>query len=705
MRARLVLEYQDQVGATSGNNKTALGPLVVLPDNKWTAVRFPNAQVDPAWKVAKVSVRVTKAATSVDNFSGDVYVDTFFVKGVAESVTDSKPTPVTISRYSYDWDQEARASGTACAGTLATGEAQPVGACTSVERPDDGGVWRRFGYLIKRDGQVTRTVNPYGKAGGARYDNFLRLNQLTMPGGDSSSYGYWANGSARTNHTSGGTTEAGETWSRGADLSNGETTWSLDPKNDKLRADGLADYMGVVPVRDAAGNVTEVQENWYGAGTNKAGAQAGTLGTPKSTARRTRYAYGAGGVLASMTDPKGNVTSYEYQATNTGYLTKITAPAGTGETVARVTTFVPNKDGTVAETKDPKGQVTKLTYDGLGRLTKIQYGWRADGTADGAAELVHAYALDANGNMLSVTETKGTAQVGKTTWAYDENDRPTSESRTQGGVTKTATYAYYPNGMQRSIATFDGRTTALSYDDAFRLISQTDPRSPNAGSYAFGYDDRGRRTSVALPSGARRTVSYLKGRLDVMRLLDPAGTTVLQSFDYAYNTGGNVSSVVEVTSGLSSTTSYTYDAHERLATAERTGSSPYARQTYGYDASDNRTSVQVGTGTAKAATYDGANQLTGYDGNVYKYDQNGNLTAYGPSATPGANTLPYDAADPGVSGTVGGKAVEFGYDGHGRRSYKTISGARTDHWYDQTGMALETGADPGECLRSPGGES
>ena len=47
--------------------------------------------------------------------------------------------------------------------------------------------------------------------------------------------------------------------------------------------------------------------------------------------------------------------------------------------------------------------------------------------------------------------------------------------------------------------------------------------------------------------------------------------------------------------------------------------------------------------------------------------------------------------------------MAFGYDGHGRRTNRSIAGARTDYWYDWTGLTLETGAASGTYLRDPDG--
>ncbi len=47
--------------------------------------------------------------------------------------------------------------------------------------------------------------------------------------------------------------------------------------------------------------------------------------------------------------------------------------------------------------------------------------------------------------------------------------------------------------------------------------------------------------------------------------------------------------------------------------------------------------------------------------------------------------------------------MAFEYDGLGRRVSRSIAGAKTEYWYDLTGMSLETGAASATYLRDPGG--
>jgi YD repeat-containing protein len=153
--------------------------------------------------------------------------------------------------------------------------------------------------------------------------------------------------------------------------------------------------------------------------------------------------------------------------------------------------------------------------------------------------------------------------------------------------------------------------------------------------------------------------------------------------------------VKRVTELDGSQVTYGYDDLDRLTSATRSGTAAFSH-TYAYDLNNNRTGFTSG-GTTTSATYDNANQITSLGGTSYSYDRNGNLTAYG------SNSLSYDQSNKWTSGTVNGQSVQFGYDGHGRRTFRTVAGSRTDHWYDWSGLTLETGANSVTYLRDPDG--
>ncbi|MDP9352075.1 MAG: hypothetical protein M3P51_11110, partial [Chloroflexota bacterium] len=635
-----------------------------LTSGAWNAVHVEDMQVDPAWPIYELGVQLRTASAS-EGYTGPVYLDHHFFKGITTTVSDAKAAHTVIEKFGYNW----------------------AGYTTTASTPDVGGTYRAVTYRYNGLGQPEKVINALGYETVMAYDSLDRLTQVTPPGSTSGyQLTYYSNNCARTSKNL-----SSETSRQGADTSTCDTKYEIDPRNEERRAAGQ-DYVATIYVRDAAGNATSLQTNRYAAGTD---LEQG-FPTPVETLRKTSYTYAAGGLASSVTDPRGNKTYFTHQSTNTGYLIRVDAPAGKGEVNSdgtpkrRVTDIVRNPDGTIQSVEEPREDTsakrykTTYGYDGWGRPDKVSYGMQDD-TADFTTD----YTLDNNGNLTAMTDNTGSSSR-----AYDENNRGTSESRTQSGVTRTAGYAYDDSGLMTSMTTFGGQTVSYAYDQAMRIVSQTDP-SDGGRAIRYGYDARSRRTSVTFPSGVKQEGSYTGDRLELVTLNDSAGT-VLQSYRYDYAANGSWNSMVKrITEADNSVVDYVYDELNRLSSATRSGTGPFS-ESYGYDTANNRTSITSG-GTTKSATYDATNQMTNFGGVEYKYDRNGNLVGYS------TNTLEYDAGNRWTKGSINGKSVAYGYDGSGRRISGTVGTAKTEYWHDASGLSLETGANSATYLRDRGG--
>ena len=128
---------------------------------------------------------------------------------------------------------------------------------------------------------------------------------------------------------------------------------------------------------------------------------------------------------------------------------------------------------------------------------------------------------------------------------------------------------------------------------------------------------------------------------------------------------------------------YDYDELARLVAAERTGTGAFD-QSYTFDDANNRLTLSEGMATT-TFSYDDANQLIGDGSITFDYDRNGNLTRAG------SDDLAYDPANDWISGDVNGTNLAHSYDGLGRQVSRTQGASnRTDFWFDQTGMTLES---------------
>jgi RHS repeat-associated protein len=121
------------------------------------------------------------------------------------------------------------------------------------------------------------------------------------------------------------------------------------------------------------------------------------------------------------------------------------------------------------------------------------------------------------------------------------------------------------------------------------------------------------------------------------------------------------------------TITYEYDDLYRLVEAGYSSGEWYG---YDYDAVGNRLTQEVAGGRVTQYEYDDANRLTGVDSQAYAWDENGNLV------WDGVFSYTYDAANRLVEVTNGITAVEYVYNGDGRRVAQVVGGVETRYTLD-----------------------
>jgi hypothetical protein len=93
LRARLIL--------TDRRLRSRAGAVTSLSAGAWTAVRLPEARVDPGFQVRDLHVEIT-AEPGTAAFSGSVYVDHVLVRGVVQRLRE--PSGSTAASFAYAWD-------------------------------------------------------------------------------------------------------------------------------------------------------------------------------------------------------------------------------------------------------------------------------------------------------------------------------------------------------------------------------------------------------------------------------------------------------------------------------------------------------------------------------------------------------------------------------------------------------------------------
>jgi RHS repeat-associated core domain len=403
-------------------------------------------------------------------------------------------------------------------------------------------------------------------------------------------------------------------------------------------------------------------------------------------ALRYQFGYNSAGVLTSITDASGLITTVERD--DAGLATAIVAPNGqrTGLTMGpdgylaavdepggihhEYTYYSDDKDGLLNTYTNPRGNSSSFSYDDLGRLAGEAM------PAGSSWTLARTGPTQQNPKatvQVTLTSAMGRAQNYSIGSASDGTENRSQRSaaglvgtsaKTPAGVTSTsspdgitssvtegadprynmqaplpvATTVTTPAGKQ--MTTTVARATTMN---GASLASQVDTTTINGKAFTSTYNVAAKTITSVSPVG-RQTVSTLdsKGR------------------------------VVKVQTGNLAPTAYAYDSRGRLVTVT-VGTGTSARvATFGYDPLDRLSSVTDPLARVQSYVYDDANRVVGQvftDGSQvgFSYDANGNVTGVTPPSRP-EHDFGYTPADlmssytsPAVAGT-GATTYEYNLD-------------------------------------------
>ena len=336
------------------------------------------------------------------------------------------------------------------------------------------------------------------------------------------------------------------------------------------------------------------------------------------------FRFNARNQIVEHTDLRGTTTVYTYDANGMPKSKKI------GNNPAEQYTY---ENGLLKSVTDPRGNTTTFTYNARGLLTA-----RTD--ADGKTT---SYTYNASGDLIQTTDAGGKT----VTTVYDCNHQKTSVTDANGNTTEYSyngnmkntvvtmpnkgTVQYEYDGEDRPIKITDqaNNVTVMQYDKGGRLITK---RHPDGGTVQYEYDGAGRVIKEINPKGAATVKTYDKMG-NVLTVKDHAGNITT----YQYNAMGKVTRVANAAAG---TTIYTYSkAGDLLTETDVLGNV----KTYTYDAYGNRLTATDAKGNTTTYTYDEmGNLLTVTDAlnhtTTYTYDclnrlvsvqdAKGNTTAY-----------------------------------------------------------------------------
>ncbi|MCA9923643.1 MAG: VCBS repeat-containing protein [Anaerolineales bacterium] len=184
-----------------------------------------------------------------------------------------------------------------------------------------------------------------------------------------------------------------------------------------------------------------------------------------------------------------------------------------------------NRVGSKLSLTDRNGEITVYGYDGLNRLTSVDY------QADGETVIYQYYA---NGNRKFMTDAQGT-----TSYLYDDLYRLTDVT---DAFNQTVSYGYDLAGNRDELTYPDNRNVTYVYDKDNRM---TDVLDWNTGTTSYHYDAAGHMDETTLPNGVV-TVNVLDA---ANRLTDITYTSadgvVIAEYHYILDKVGNRTNVTE----------------------------------------------------------------------------------------------------------------------------------------------------------------
>lgn len=321
----------------------------------------------------------------------------------------------------------------------------------------------------------------------------------------------------------------------------------------------------------------------------------GRLQSSTDSAGTVSYTHDNADRLKTITDQNGATTTYTYDANGqqSGVTTGTTSYTYTRDTQGRLMTtsgfysssYSYSDSVNRTTTSYSSGERDESTFDGDGRVTQLRY--KESSTASPWLVVDHAY--DAQGNLVSVTDSTASPGTVTATFGYDAQDRLTSESALLSTGTWSGSYVFDAQG-NRTSATRGGATTTYAYDASGQVVSRT---APGGAVTLYQHDADGRlvrTTGASAATYAWSSDAYLTG------VTTGAGTT-----SFAYDTVGKRLS--KTAGGV--TTTYSYQGE-----ALRSETSSGGTVSYTYD--DNGAPLAISTG---GSTYS------------YHYDHHGSVIA------------------------------------------------------------------------------
>ncbi|MDN4547558.1 RHS repeat-associated core domain-containing protein [Pseudomonas sp. C32] len=291
------------------------------------------------------------------------------------------------------------------------------------------------------------------------------------------------------------------------------------------------------------------------------------------------------GALLSAKDEEGVSTDFDYDAIGRP-LTETVAPGTKFEAKRHSSyTVATSKSPTTLLNTDANGVQQRVTYDGIGRVVKVEE-QDSDASADGPLRAVYSARYDSIGQLVEETRTdwlEGVALPLKQSFIFDDWGQLLTTVSEKG---RRQHVHFDPVSRKESRWTEGGgKTVTLSNDFAHPVsVEVFDRKGQSLGKTVNVYDGLGRTVSQTDPVGNTTTYSY-----DVFSRLKRSVLPDGASVETQYAAHSHLPLPIEVKVGAHPLGKQTFDGLSRLTRSEAGG-----RQTVlQYEASAKRPSIEV----------------------------------------------------------------------------------------------------------------
>jgi RHS repeat-associated protein len=323
---------------------------------------------------------------------------------------------------------------------------------------------------------------------------------------------------------------------------------------------------------------------------------------------------------------------------------------------------------TLTDTSSVAGKTATATYTAA---TKTD-------VSTSPAGRTRSFKIDSHGRLVQAQ----TGNLEPANFLYDSRGRLASYSMGTGGMTRTWTLTYNPQGLVATMTDPLTRTVQFAYDAAERIISKT---LPDGAAIAFGYDVAGNLTSLTPPGRPAHVLAYSDrnemtsvtppmiagtGPLAFAYNLDGQHTTRTRADDRSvtinYDASGRPSGRTFATNGVTTRTdSFSYDAAGGLASVSAASG---ITTSYGYVGplltSETWSGVIAGS---VSVTYDDELRVDSQSVNgvsvQYQYDDDGLLIKAG-----GLDIIRHPQHELPTSTALGAVATTIGYNAFGEET-------------------------------------